>query len=66
MKGNSYASVSGSVFGIIAVLQAMRAVLHVPVQLGNQAIPLWVSWVAALIAGSLCVWAFRAERQVRG
>ena len=30
MKSNSYELVSGSVFGIIAALQAIRAVLQVP------------------------------------
>jgi uncharacterized integral membrane protein len=65
MKSN-YALVSGSVFGIIAVLQAMRAVLQVPVQVGTQSVPVWVSWLAAFIGGSLCVWAFRTARQARG
>ena len=65
MTGN-YALVSGSVFGIIAVLQAIRAVLQVPAQVGTQPIPVWVSWLAALIGGSLCVWAFRTARQARG
>jgi len=65
MKDN-YALVSGSVFAIIAALQAIRAVLQVPAQIGSQPIPVWVSWLAALIGGSLCVWAFRTARQVRG
>ena len=66
MKSNSYAFVSGGVFGIIAVLQAIRAVLQVPAQVGSQAIPVWISWLAVVIAGSLCAWAFRTARQARG
>jgi hypothetical protein len=64
MKSNSYELVSGSVFGIIAALQAIRAVLQVPVQVGAQAVPVWFSWVAVAAVGCLCIWAFRTARQV--
>ncbi len=66
MKSNSYALVSGSVFGIIAALQAMRAVLQVPAQVGTKEVPVWISWLAVVVAGSLCIWAFRTARQARG
>jgi hypothetical protein len=66
MKGNTYVFVSGIVFGIIAALQAIRAVLQISAQVGSQAIPVWISWVAALIAGSLCIWAFRTAREAKG
>jgi hypothetical protein len=65
MKSNSYELVSGSVFGIIAALQAIRAVLQVPVQVGAQAVPVWFSWVAVVVAGCLCISAFRTARQAR-
>ncbi len=66
MKSNSYALVSGSVFGIIAALQAMRAILQVPAQVGTQEVPVWISWLAVLVAGSLCIWAFRTAREPKG
>ena len=65
MKSNSYELVSGSVFCIIAALQTIRAVLQVPVQVGAQAVPVWFSWVAVVVAGSLCILAFRTARQAR-
>ncbi len=65
MKSNSYEVVSGSVFGIIAALQAIRAVLQVPAQVGAQEVPVWISWVAVVVAGSLCIWAFRTARQAK-
>ena len=59
MKSNNYELVSGSVFGIIAALQAVRAVLQVPAHIGAYDVPVWISWVAVIVAGSLCIWAFR-------
>jgi hypothetical protein len=56
-----YTVVSGTVFGFVAVAQAMRAARQLPAQIGDFEIPVWLSWVAAAIAGSLCVWAFRSR-----
>jgi hypothetical protein len=56
-----YLVVSGAVFGIVAVLQVARAVMQLPVHVGSFEIPVFASWVAAVVAGSLCVWAFRSR-----
>jgi len=56
-----YTVVSGAVFGVIAAAQAVRAVRQLPVQVGEFEIPVWLSWLAMAIAGSLCVWAFRTR-----
>ena len=63
MTRSGYQATSGTVFGLIAIAQGIRAVLQVPVQVGMTAIPVWVSWVAVLVAGSLCLWAFRSSGQ---
>jgi hypothetical protein len=65
MERSGYRTVSGVFFGLIALGHGMRAVLQVPAQLGTTAIPIWGSWVAVVVAGGLCLWAFRppAERQ---
>ena len=55
-----YRTVSGVVFGLIALGHGIRSVMRVPVQLGTTPIPIWVSWVAVVVAGVLCVWAFRS------
>ena len=57
---SKYVVVSGVLFGVIAVLQAVRAVYQWPVLVGSVEIPVWVSWIAMVVAGSLCVWAFRS------
>ena len=61
MGPSGYRTVSGFVFGLIALLQGIRAVMQVPVQIGTTTIPVWVSWVAVVVAGSLCVWAFQSS-----
>ena len=61
MERSGYRTISGMVFGLIAIAQGIRAALQVPVQVGATAIPVWVSWVAVLVAGSLCLWAFRSS-----
>lgn len=60
---SKYAVVSGVLFGVIAVLQAVRALNQWPVHVGGFAVPVWASWLAALVAGSLCIWAFRSGRK---
>ena len=55
MKRSGYRTTSGTVFGLIAIGQGIRAARQVPVQVGTTSIPVWVSWVAVLVAGSLCV-----------
>ncbi len=59
---NNYLLVSGVIFGLVALLQAVRAIAAWPVQIGPLDVPLWFSWVAAIVAGSLSVWAFRSNR----
>ena len=55
-----YALVSGIVFGVVAVLQAVRALYQWPAQIAGVEIPVWGSWIATAVAGALCVWAFRS------
>jgi ABC-type proline/glycine betaine transport system permease subunit len=60
---NKYVVVSGAIFGVVAVLQAVRALNQWPLQVGTLEIPVWASWIAMVVAGSLCVWAFRSQEK---
>jgi hypothetical protein len=57
----NYIVVSGLVFGVVTLAQVLRAAMQLPVHVGGFEIPVWASWVAAVVAGSLCVWAFRSQ-----
>jgi len=59
----TYAVVSGLIFGLVALLQAARAVADLPVRVGSYDVPVFASWIAAVVAGALCVWAFSSGRR---
>lgn len=62
MRGTrTYVTVSGVLFGLVAVAQALRALNRLPVHIGTLEVPVFASWIAAVITGSLCVWAFRSR-----
>jgi hypothetical protein len=61
MGRSGYRTISGVVLGLIALGHGIRAVMQVPAQLGTTPIPIWLSWVAVVVAGVLCVWAFRSS-----
>ena len=54
-----YEVVSGVVFAVVAVAHALRAAQAWTIHVDAWSIPVWASWVAALAAASLSVWAFR-------
>jgi hypothetical protein len=60
---NKYVVVSGALFGVVAVVQAVRALNQWPLLVGTLEIPLWASWIAVVVAGSLCAWAFQSRRK---
>jgi hypothetical protein len=53
-----YTIVSGVVFGLIALMQLVRAISQLPVQIGAYDVPVLLSWIAAMVAAALSVWAF--------
>ena len=59
---NKYVVVSGLIFGFVAVVQVARALIQVPVHVGSFEVPVLASWIAAVVAGGLCIWAFRSKQ----
>jgi hypothetical protein len=50
--------IAGAIFALIALVQALRIVLGWTVVIGSWNAPMWISWVAILIAGTLSYFAF--------
>ena len=59
---NRYVVVSGLVFAFFAVAQVTRALSRLTVHVGSVEVPLWASWIAAVVAGGLSIWAFRSNK----
>lgn len=56
-----YTMVSGIFFTLLAIVQITRLVMQWPVRVATYDVPVWTSAIAALIAGSLAIWAFRVS-----
>ena len=56
-----YAVVSGLFLALLTCGQLLRVVLQWPMRVATFEVPVSFSGVAALIAGSLAVWAFRVS-----
>ena len=56
-----YTLVSGLFFVLLTCVQLWRLLRGWPVRVAGIDVPLWVSGVAAVIAGSLAIWAFRVR-----
>lgn len=54
-----FLGLTGVLLGLIAVGQAVRFFMEIPVQVGAAVLPFWPSAVAALVAAFLSIWAFR-------
>jgi hypothetical protein len=57
-----YELVSGLFLSLLALLQLLRFVRGWPVLVAGVEIPVWISAVAFLIAGSLGLWGLRSTR----
>lgn len=58
---DKYTLVSGVAFGVGAAVQALRALLQVPIVVGGIEVPIFASWVTAVVASGLCIWAFNTR-----
>ena len=63
MSQKSYFVVSGTIFGLVAILHLLRSLYRWPAQVGSWAVPPAVSWVGLILAAALCIWAFRLARR---
>jgi len=62
MSTKTYVTVCAVLFLVMAIVHLLRAVFGWEVQIGVLAIPLWVSWLAILVAGALSYFGFRLRR----
>jgi len=61
MNRSLYPTVSAVIFGIVACLHVLRLIFGWHFQLGNQIMPIWISYLGAPAAGFLCIWGFKQK-----
>ena len=44
------------IFAIVALLHLLRVYMGWPVVIGDWSAPMWVSWIALVVAGVLAIW----------
>jgi hypothetical protein len=63
MTAKRYLRMTAGVFAVVALMHLARIVLGLPVTVGVQAIPMWISWIAVVGAGLLSFAGFRLSRR---
>ncbi len=62
MNSRSYLLVSGSIFGLLAVLHLLRVMNGWDLVIGSWSAPTWATWLGILLPAALSAWAFRLVR----
>ena len=53
MSQRTFTIIASVMFGVVALLQALRIFLGWPVEIGGWSVPMWFSWIAVAVAGFL-------------
>ena len=61
MTAAQFSLLAASIFGLVAILQFGRAVKRLPVTIGQTSIPIWVSWIAFVVAMTLASLGYSAS-----
>ncbi|MEK6837829.1 MAG: hypothetical protein AABX69_04200 [Nanoarchaeota archaeon] len=62
MDKKTFLTVVGVIFAVIAVLHLLRAVLGWNAVIGTFSVPMWLSWVALVVAAFLAYTAFTISK----
>ena len=63
MTARNFCLLAAVIFGIIAILQLARALSGWPVTIGDNTIPGWLSWIAAIVAAGLAWLGYQSSRR---
>ena len=66
MTAQRFSRVAAAIFAIIALLQLARAISGFEIAVGGEIIPIWPSWIAAIVAGFLAYLGFTAGGRLPG
>jgi hypothetical protein len=63
MSRRTYLLVSAAIFSLVALLHLARIVFGWSAVIGGWSVPMWLSWVALIVAGALAYFGFSLSRQ---
>jgi hypothetical protein len=63
MSRRAYLLVSAAIFSLVALLHLARVVFGWSALIGGWSVPMWLSWVAIIVAGALAYFGFSLARQ---
>jgi len=53
MTGRLFFTIAALIFGVVALLHLARVLMDWSVVINSWTVPMWVSWVALIVAGGL-------------
>ena len=53
MDQKTFIIVAGAIFAVVALLHVLRILMGWPAVIGGWEVPMWVSWIALVVAGGL-------------
>jgi hypothetical protein len=56
MTREAFCIVAGLIFAVVALLHLLRIYMDWPVVIADWSVPMWVSWIALVVAGILAIW----------
>jgi Mn2+/Fe2+ NRAMP family transporter len=63
MEAKTFSLVAGVIFAVVALAHLVRIVMDWSVIIGDWSIPMWVSWVALIVAGGLSLVGLRLSQR---
>jgi len=63
MEAKTFSLVAGVIFAVVALAHLARIVMDWSVIIADWSIPMWVSWIALVVAGGLALLGLRLSQR---
>ena len=63
MDAKAFSLVAGVIFAVVALAHLARIVMDWSVIIGDWSVPMWVSWIALVVAGGLALLGLRVSQR---
>jgi hypothetical protein len=62
MNQKTFSIVAGVIFAVVALVHLVRIYMDWPIVIGDWSVPMWLSWIALVVAGGLAYLGLRPAR----